>query len=61
MKINKQQIKDMIRKEKKMIKGLKQDKSPHHKKSYPISLCEGRIEAYRRILNHDSDRGKTHQ
>jgi len=52
-------LKELIRKENKIIcelnKELKQG-SEHHKRSYPISLSEGKIKAYKELLENEKTR-----
>ena len=56
MRITKKYLKKLIRDENKIIcelnKELKQE-SEHHKRSYPISLCEGKIKAYKELLKYE--------
>ena len=52
MKITKKHLKELIRKENKIICELNKEEN-HHQRSYPISLCQGKIKAYKELLEND--------
>ena len=49
MKVTKKYLKELIRNENKIICELRKEEN-HHQRSYPISLCEGKIKAYKDLM-----------
>ena len=56
MKITKKYLKECIRYEKKIIRELRKETekgTEHYKRDYPMSLSEGKIKAYRDLLENE--------